>query len=193
MIKVGLTGNMGSGKSTVARVFQISGIPVYHADHEAKKILDQPDVRDKLTEIFGKDMIDQKGQINRKKLASLVFNDQMMVNRINRIIHPLVEKDFKEWMDQYPDKEYIIQEAAILFESGFHKLFDKVIFVSAPKEIRINRIIERDHSSRQEILKRMQHQESEKKKITRSDFVVRNDGKQLIIPQILNIHQQLLA
>lgn len=191
MIKVGLTGNIGSGKSTVARVFQVLKTPVYHADDEAKKILDSRDIISKLINIYSNDILDTDGKVDRKKLARIIFNDQNEVNKLNRIIHPLIEKDFEQWVKKHKDIKYLIHEAAILFESGFDKLFDKIIFVSAPKETRIQRIIKRDNISRDEVLKRMQFQQDEKEKIPLSDFVINNDDSQPIIPQVLKIHQNL--
>ncbi len=190
MIKVGLTGNIGSGKSTVAAVFETLGVPVYHADAESKKFLSHKAVIDSILKKFGDKVFDEKG-INRKKLAALVFNDEQALSFLNSLLHPLVREDFERWTTAQTSAPYIIQEAAILFESGFYKMFDKVISVTSPEKLAIARVMARDGISEKDVLMRMRNQWSSEKKKELSDFVINNDGSALVIPQILDIHNQL--
>ncbi|MCF8378290.1 MAG: dephospho-CoA kinase [Bacteroidales bacterium] len=191
MIKVGLTGNIGSGKSTVAKVFETLGVPVFHADIRAKKFLEEKDVMKELVRHFGKDVINQGG-IDRKNLAKIVFNDLEAISTLNSIIHPLVRKDLFEWIEMKKDHEYVIQEAAILFESGFYEFFDKIILVTCPEKIATERVMNRDKISQADVMARMKNQWPEEKKIPMSDHIVHNDGQNLIIPQVLEIHKQLI-
>ncbi len=192
MIKVGLTGNIGSGKSTVSNIFSTFQIPVFTADLEAKKILEQEDIITKLETFFRTNLKTKEGSIDRQKIASIIFNDQEALNFINNLIHPLVAESFKEWLKHQSNKPYIIHEAAILFESGFDKYMDQIIYVNAPEEIRIQRIISRDQISRSEVLARMSNQWADDRKKDLADYVIENDNYNLIIPQVLNIHQNLL-
>jgi len=193
MLKVGITGGIGSGKTTVARVFEQSGVPVYHADFWAKEIMNtDPLVKQRLKELFGNDIYDLSGKADRKKIAELVFKDKNKLNELNAVIHPAVWLHGENWLKQYKDKPYILKEAAILFESGGNKDMDKVIMVAAPREIRIERVMKRDHVTREEVEARMANQWDDEKKTALSDFVIINDGKMLVIPQVLEIHRKLI-
>jgi dephospho-CoA kinase len=190
MIKVGLTGNMGTGKTIVARIFMTLGVPVYHADEHAKRFLECDEVVRKLTKYFGSEILtDHKP--DRKKLASVVFNDEEALGFLNSLIHPLVRNDLKKWFGQNKSRPYVILEAAILFESGFYRDFDKIITVAAPKEICLKRLIDRDQISLEEIENRMKHQWDQEKKKAFSDFIIYNDDTELIIPQVIKIHNKL--
>jgi dephospho-CoA kinase len=191
MLKIGLTGNIGSGKSTVSRIFETLGVPVYRSDDEAKKILDKAEVTEKVKQLFGSEILDENGKINRGKLAAIVFSDKIKISNLNNIIHPLVMDDFKEWTVAHLEYSYIIMESAILFETNFSSLFDKIIFVSAPETVRINRIMLRDRVDAAHVKIRMKQQLSEKDKIKKADFVIVNDDKSLIITQVLKIHAEL--
>ncbi len=191
MIKVGLTGNIGSGKSTVAGVFETLGVPVYHADTEAKKFLDSKDVRESLKKKFGSEIF-EKGKINRRMLAGLVFNDKQALGFLNSLIHPLVGKDFEKWVGVHSLAPYVVQEAAILFESGFYKMFDKVITVISTPGQAVRRVMLRDDVPEEEVVRRMKNQWPAEKKKELSDFVIYNDNSKLVIPQVIDIHRQLL-
>lgn len=190
MIRVGLTGNIGTGKTMVSRIFETLGTPVYHADEEAKKFLTDKVVKDTLLNRFG-DLIKTDNQIDRKKLATIVFKDKNSLEFLNSVIHPRVKADLKSWMSAHLSDPYIIQEAAILFESGFHTEFDKVILVVSPPEIAVKRVMERDGLPEQEIRKRIHHQWDQERKKELADFVIYNDETHLVIPQVLTIHNIL--
>ncbi len=191
MLKVGLTGNIGSGKSLISEIFQTIGIPVFHADEESKKNLNEPQVRNEIVRFFGYGILANDRQIEKRVLASLVFSDPEALKKLNSILHPRVMRDFHEWTLRQAGKRYVVQEAAIIFESGFQGEYDRIIHVSCPSELAIERVIQRDRLSRQEVLARMRFQLDDEKKAALSDFVIRNDGSELVIPQVLAIHQRL--
>ncbi len=170
---IGLTGGIGSGKSTVARMFMAYGIPVYIADDEAKKIMESDEIIKQVISTFGKDII-SNGKINRVKLADIVFNDTEKLTQLNKIVHPAVQKHFTDWLKIRETIPFVIKEAAILFETGGHKQCDKVITVVAPQQVRIERVVARDNSDQESVLKRMNNQWSDEKKILLSDFVIEN-------------------
>ena len=182
---------MGSGKTTVSRIFSSLGIPVYHADDIAKKMYDNKDIRDMVTEVAGNDILDSTGNLNRLVLARKLFSDKELMKKVTQIIHPLVRDDFRRWINLYQWSPYIIHEAAIIFESGFRDDYDKIIHVSCPREISIERIIKRDNLSRDQIISRMSFQMEDHEKAALSDFVIINDETQLVVPQVLAIHKQL--
>jgi dephospho-CoA kinase len=193
MLKIGLTGGIGSGKTIVATIFETIGVPVYHADREAKKLLLNEDVKKELLDQFGENIFEADGQVDRKILGELVFNDTSALEKLNKLIHPLVKTDFDEWLNKNSTSPYVIHEAAILFESGFNRYFDKVITVDAPLELCVSRVISRDRVSRQQVVVRMQNQWDPSKKVSQADFVITNDEQVLVIPQVMEIHGQLLG
>lgn len=191
MKKVGLTGGIGSGKTTVAKIFETIGTPIYYADIEAKKILNEDDfVIEQIITEFGN--IYENKIIDRKKLAQIVFNNPQKLDKLNSIVHPAVLKHFEKWCVLKKDFQYIIEEAAILFESGSYKNMDKIITVFAPQEIRIDRVCLRDNTSRENVVARIKNQMNDKKKIELSHFVVNNFGNNMLISQVLTIHKKLL-
>ncbi|OQX78802.1 MAG: dephospho-CoA kinase [Bacteroidetes bacterium 4484_276] len=190
MQKIGLTGNIGSGKSLVARIFKTFDIPVFEADVEAKTILYSPEVSKKVVQIFGYGIL-VDGSISRKKLANLAFNNPALLQKLNNIIHPAVKQKFKQWAELHISKPYIIYEAAILFESGQYKEFDRIITVFADPETRIQRVMQRDEVSRKLVLERMKNQWPDEKKNALADFVISNNNEDLLIPQVENIHLKL--
>ncbi len=192
MIKVGITGGIGSGKTTVCKVFELLGVPVYYTDDEAKKILDSnKEVKFNIQNAFGSDVLNNEGEIDKKKLASTVFSNKEKLEKLNSIVHPAVRAHFENWSRFFLSQKYILKEAAILYESGAYKMVDKVIMVTAPLELRINRAMQRDKVTREQVEQRISKQLSDEEKIRRSLFVIHNDEKQLLIPQILDIHNQL--
>ncbi len=191
MKRVGLTGSIGSGKSIVSRIFSLIGVRVYYADAEARKFLLYKEIKDQLSEKFGQKIIGNDKEIDRKKLASFVFHDPQALAYLNSIIHPLVRSDFEKWAELFSKDDYIIHEAAIIYESGFDENFDAIISVSAPEEMRIIRVMERDNLSRDEVVKRMENQWTDDLKVKMADHVIFNDEEHFVIPQVLNIHRQL--
>ncbi|NCA75120.1 MAG: dephospho-CoA kinase [Alphaproteobacteria bacterium] len=193
ILRVGLTGNIGSGKSTVAGIFKVLGIPVFHADEEAKKCYEDPELRRDLVHQFGERILNPGGEIDRKALAAIVFNDPASLEYLNAVVHPLVGKAFTKWMTVQTQTPYIIHEAAIIFESGLGGSFDRIIHVSCPKEIAINRVMKRDATDGNSVLKRMLFQIPDEEKAHMADFVILNDGSSLVIPQVCSIHSALLG
>jgi len=192
MIKVGLTGNIGSGKTVVSQVFSKLGIAVYYADEESKKFLSDPVVRNEVVKNFGYGILANNNEINRRSLASVVFTDPASLKILQSILHPRVREDFRNWVSGLTNQSYAIQEAAIIFESGFRSEFDYIIHVSCPKETAINRVMKRDSIDGHSVLRRMQNQMEDEEKCRLSNYIIVNDGYQMIIPQILQIHHQLL-
>lgn len=191
MKKVGITGGMGSGKSTVCRVFKTLGVPVFDADTEAKNVMTvDPLLVTQLKESFGADIYAEDGSLKRQLLASRVFNDEAALRKLNSLVHPAVFRAYKEWQKKHEHFPYIVKEAALLFESGADQLNDVNILVSAPEELRISRVMQRDGMSRADILSRMQKQMPEEEKIRRADALILNDESTLLLPQILKLHEQ---
>ena len=172
---IGLTGGIGSGKTTIANYFMAAGIPVYIADDEARKIMQSDEIIAEIKKTFGS-AIFENGILNREKLAQIVFGDAEKLKLLNAIIHPAVKKHFQNWILNHKNSPFIIYEAAILFESGSYKDCDKIITVTAPMESRIPRVIQRDNSSRDQVLKRINAQWNDNQRIAKSDFVIQNDS-----------------
>jgi dephospho-CoA kinase len=170
---IGLTGGIGSGKTIVANLFRKNGVPVYIADEQAKEILDKPETIALVIEAFGSEILDGN-KIDRKKLAAIVFDNPEKLQRLNNIIHPAVKKHFIEWVQNNGDQPIVVKEAAILFESGTNVDCDAVIAVTAPLEIRIERVMKRDKISRDDVLNRVENQWDESKKAALSDYVITN-------------------
>lgn len=191
MLKVGLTGGIGSGKSTVARLLMALGYPVYLADDEAKEILNNDaNVRRKIIDLLGPQSYNTSGY-NRKYVAGLVFNDKNLLQQLNTIVHPVVEAHFLNWCNLRLDNEVVFQEAAILFENGSYRRFDKTILVTAPIAIRISRVMQRDNLPEQDVMSRIKNQWPDSEKIMLADFVVKCDGNHLVIPQVNDIIKRL--
>ncbi|MDY7395533.1 dephospho-CoA kinase [Aureibaculum sp. 2210JD6-5] len=191
MIKVGLTGGIGSGKTTVAKFFRELGIPVYVADVEARKLMDtSKSIQKKLIEAFGA-VAYINGELNRQYLAHLVFNDKEKLKIINSIIHPKVSKHFSKWL-KLQHAPYSIQENAIIFENNKADEFDYIISVTAPLDVRINRVITRDNTSKEQVLARINNQWDEEKKNKLADFVIENIDLSETKKQVKSIHQKLL-
>lgn len=170
---IGLTGGIGSGKTTIANYFRKAGIPVYIADDEARKIMQSPDIIEDIKNAFGDSVFDNS-ILNREKLSKIVFNDPEKLKLLNSIIHPAVRKHFGNWVLKYENTPFVIYEAAILFESGSYKYCDLIITVSAPLETRIQRVIERDKTTREQVLKRIDAQWNDQQRISKSDYVIEN-------------------
>jgi dephospho-CoA kinase len=190
-LSVGVTGGIGSGKSTVCKIFSLLGIPVFVADTEAKLLMNSnPEIRKGLTELFGESIYKQDNSLDREKLANLIFNNNELLEKVNRLVHPVVRNEFINWKNSQ-DSVYVIHEAAILFESGFYKMMDYTILVSAPEEIRIKRVSERDNIEDEKVRQRINKQWTDEEKRILASIEIVNDNKKLIIPQILEIDKNL--
>lgn len=187
---IGLTGGIGSGKTTVAKAFEKFGVPVYIADDEGRKITDSPEVLKKLIVIFGNEIV-SNGILDRKKLAAIVFQNPEKLQQLNAIIHPLVKEHFKIWLQNHQNAKFIIRETAILFESGSYKDCDKIITVTAPIQTRIERVVLRDKTTPEDVLKRIQNQWTDEQRIALSDFVIHNLAPENTSNQINVIFEKL--
>jgi dephospho-CoA kinase len=187
MIKIGITGGIGSGKSTVCRIFELLGIPVYSADKEAKNLM----IRDKklkkeIIKLLGTESY-INGELNRVFIASRIFNDKDLLAKINALVHPVVKQDFIKWSTQQ-SAPYVIYEAALMIESGSYKLMDKLIVITAPSELRIDRVISRDNVERVKVLERIKNQMSQEAMLNYADHVITNDRKMSLIKQVIGLH-----
>ncbi|MDF2432291.1 MAG: dephospho-CoA kinase [Mucilaginibacter sp.] len=194
MLKIGLTGNIGSGKTTVSKVFEILGIPVFYADEEAKKTMvnDAVLIKD-IKAAFGEESYFNDGTLNRKHIASIVFNNQEKLAKLNSLVHPATFRAFDAWLGKIKNVPYVLKEAALLFESDSYKMCNHTIMVQAPLETRIKRVMQRDHLSREEIESRNANQFPEDKKTQLADYIIKNDDQQLVIPQVLKLHNLFLS
>ena len=192
MLKIGITGGIGSGKTTVAKVFEVLGIPVYYADDAAKRLMNTDEkLKEKIQLQFGNDVY-KDGRLDRKYLAEIVFKNPEKLQLLNALVHPAILKDAERWM-QNQSTAYSLKEAALIFESGAQEQLDYVIGVTAPAPLRIQRTMHRDSITREEVILRMDKQMDETIKIKLCDFVIKNDEQEMLLPQVLELHKKLLT
>lgn len=192
MLTIGITGGIGSGKSTVCKAFKVLGIPVFQADTTAAWLQNNdPPIKKEISALFGSDIYGPDGLLIRKKLAAIIFNNQMLLEKMNLLIHPAVHREFENWKEKMNNFPYVLYEAAILFETGSFRHFDYTILVLADEAERIDRVLKRDHTSVNAILQRMRHQMPDTEKVGLADFIVENNDNQMILPQILKLDQIL--
>lgn len=192
MLKLGITGGIGSGKSTVCEIFKSLGIPVYSADDRAKTLMtEDEELILSVKALFGEEAYLSDGSLNRSYIASIVFNDAEKLESLNALVHPAVFRDFARWSAEQ-NSPYVIKEAALMFESGSFRDLDYVATVSAPQKLRVERSMKRDNTSAEAIKARMKKQWSEKQRLEAADFVLKNDGEHPLIPQVLELHQKML-
>jgi dephospho-CoA kinase len=191
MLKIGLTGGIGSGKTTVAKVFELLGVPVYYADQASKRLYDtHAELAQSIREHFGAHLF-QDGLLDRAALAQQVFNDPQKLSTLNALVHPLTIKDAEDWMRRQTTP-YVIKEAALIFESGSGSSLDAIIGVRCPESIRMRRVMQRDGLSETEVRSRMRHQIDEEIKMRLCDYVIENNEQALVIPQVLHLHQRFI-
>jgi len=195
MLKVGITGGIGSGKTVVCRVFALLGIPIYDSDFRAKWVMQHDAwLQQELIKTFGEKTYTASGQLDRPYLANLVFNQPEKLAQLNGLVHPRVKADFTNWIATQKQAPYILKEAALMFESQAYKQVDKVITVSAPLPTRLERVLQRDtHRSLAEVQAIIDKQLPEAERHQRADYIIYNDDQQLVIPQVLALHGQLIA
>lgn len=190
MKKVGITGNIGSGKSYVCKIFENLGIPVFYSDDETKKLYLIPSVKELIVNRFGQEVYFDDGTLNRKLLSYHLFKNEEAMRFIESVLYPALNQHFDQWCEQQKSP-YVLYESAILFEKNYDKFFDKIIFVSAPEDIRLQRVMLRDDCTEENVRSRMRLQLSEDLKISKADYVIYNDVTKAVEPQVLDINKQL--
>lgn len=194
MLHVGITGGIGSGKTTVCKIFEALGIPVYYADDRAKWLMEHRETLVRgIRELFGDEAYTPEGRLNRPWIAAQAFQDPELLNRLNQLVHPAVAEDGLNWQQAQTGVPYTLKEAALLYESGSYRLLDKIIVVTAPLELRIQRVMERDQVDRKSVEQRIARQMLEEEKVALADYVIYNDGERSLILQVLDIHRALIA
>jgi len=194
MQKIGITGSIGSGKSIVCKIFEQLGVPIYNADERAKILMiSNAEIIAKVKLLFGNESYTETGELNRKHISDIAFNNKDLLTQLNRIVHPIVFKDFDNWLleKEQLKVKYIIKEAALMFETDSYKKLDKFIVVTAPMELRISRTMQRDSITKEQVLSRMNNQLSQDEKLAKADYEIINDEQTSLIEQVYNLHQQL--
>lgn len=192
--QIGITGGIGSGKSVICRIFRAIGVPVYDADERARELMLTDRVLiDQIKQEFGKQAYFDDGRINRKLISDSVFGKPDRLNALNRLVHPRVREDYYQWLKRHQQEPYVIREAALIFEAGVWDGLDKVLVVSAPEELRIERVLSRDtHRTREDVERIMKSQMPESEKLRRADFIIYNDETRMVIPQVLEFHNSIV-
>ena len=195
MLKIGITGGIGSGKTTVCKVFEILGIPVFNADLVAKKnMVTDAILMEGIKKAFGEESYLATGVLNNKHIANIVFNDSIALDKLNSLVHPAVFRSFETWVKEIPTTvPYVLKEAALLFESGSYKMCNYNILVTAPFNTRLARVMQRDNATEAEVKARMDKQFSDKQKVKMTDYFIENTENQSVIMQVLALHQQFLS
>ena len=187
MKTIGITGGIGSGKTTVCKILSVFNIPVYYADVRAKELYDEDvELKEKVIELLGKSVYTKSG-LNRDEVAGKVFNDKALLQQLNAIVHPAVERDFIKWTESHSDATIVVKEAAILFENGGYKKMDFNILITAPEQLRIERVMKRDGVSEEQVKARISNQWPDEEKIPLADFVIKCDEQNLVIPQVMEV------
>lgn len=193
MLKIGVTGGIGSGKSTVCNIFRNLGVPVFDSDARAKEIVDSDkEIQQRIRKEFGNDMFFSDGKMDRKRMAQQVFNDPQLLEKLNAIIHPVVAMKFNEFCEEHHKRPYVIKEAAILFETNSHQELDRIINVFTPRELRIKRLLKRDDTSVEKIERIMRSQYSDEMRNELADHIIVNENIDDLLPQVMELHELYL-
>jgi dephospho-CoA kinase len=192
--QIGITGGIGAGKSTVCKIFSVLGIPTYDADSRAKAVMTTDGILvEAIKKEFGTLSFKANGELNREYLAAAVFNDDQKLKKLNALVHPRVAIDYENWLGEQTGAPYVLKEAALLIESGSYKTLDSLLLVTAPEEVRIERVLARDkHRNKGQVKEIIKNQLDEKKKLALADFIVNNDGRHSLLEQVLKLHTQFL-
>ena len=192
MFQVGITGGIGSGKTLVCRVFETLGIPVYYADREAKRLMNSHTVlKESIQNLLGREAY-RNGELDRRYVGSRVFCDRELLEKLNGLVHPVVRENYRSWVKERSGAAYVVEEAAILIESGASRFLDMTVLVYAPMDLRIRRVMQRDGVNRDEVERRMMHQMNEEEKRILADEVIVNDDRKMLLPQIISLHNKLI-
>ncbi len=185
---IGITGGIGSGKSTICKIFSLLGIPIFDSDTETKELYNtDAELKSKIIHFFGAESYTNAG-FNKPYIAGIVFKDTEKIKTLNAIVHPFVQKRTEEWMAQHTNQKYVLKESAILIESGAYKKVNKILYIQAPIELRIQRVMQRSNFTEADVRKRIQLQMPEEEKIKLADYIIYNNEKELLIPQVLALH-----
>jgi dephospho-CoA kinase len=193
MLKIGITGSIGSGKSIVCKIFEQLGVPIYNADERAKILMiSNAEIIAKVKLLFGNESYTETDELNRKHLSDIAFNNKDLLTQLNQIVHPIVFKDFDNWLleKEQLNIKYILKEAALMFETDSYKKLDKFIVVTAPMELRISRTMQRDSILKEQVLSRMNNQLSQEEKLAKADYEIINNEQTSLIEQVFSLHQQ---
>ncbi len=190
-VQIGITGGIGSGKSLICRIFHVLGVPVYDADSQAKKLMTTDGILiHQIKKEFGSLSYDDKGELNREWLGKTVFNQPDKLARLNALVHPRVAADYNQWIVTQSGAKYCLKEAALLFEAGSFQWLDKIIVVAAPDALRIKRVLQRDaHRSKEDLERIIQNQMPQEEKMSKADYIIKNDESELVVPQVLKLHE----
>jgi dephospho-CoA kinase len=191
MLKIGITGGIGSGKSTVCNIFKQLGIPIYNSDYEAKKLLDSNEIIEFYKNEFSNDVF-VNGSLDKQKIATLIFDNPEALQRVNNFIHPIVNDNFAKWVINQKNSKYVVKESALLLDKNIKGDLNYVVLVLAPKELRLKRVILRDNTSESEVLKRIKNQIPDEAKIKFASYIISNDEHSLLLPQVLKLHQMFI-
>lgn len=192
MLKVGITGGIGSGKTTCCRIFEAMDIPVYYADEGAKRLMyKNKKLKTEIKKVLGEEAYFNNGRMNKAYIGSKIFNDKSLLKKVNNLVHPAVAMDVMNWFGSIKNKRYALEESALLIESGAYKFFDEIIVVTAPIDKRIEWVMKRDKLSKKEVSQRLKSQLSDEERIKKANFVIVNDGTISLTSQVYTIHKQL--
>ena len=193
MLKIGITGGIGAGKSTVSQLFKMLGVPIYNSDDRAKWLMNYDlDLKNKIKNLLGKNAYNNKEEVDRENIAHKVFKNQVLLSQLNDLVHPAVKKDYLVWIHSLVESKYSLKESALLFETGIYKELDKNILVVAPLKLRMERVMKRDSISQDQVEQRIKSQLADEEKIPLADYIIHNDESNSLIEQVLSTHRKII-